>query len=109
MAQHEWASLFVRRHVDEKEEQLVRDCKKGMTDKNGRTSNLPKIWKDGDYLYIRVTKKVIPRWQLRKSVTYKFCEALGFNMDTFYESKVYFDKKSGKAYPTYVESKIKIK
>lgn len=94
---------FVRKKVDEKELKLIQDCKRGITDKKGRpVAAIPQIaYRDG-YAYIRVQ-----RWDdgklNKKTVTWKFATALGFNMDQAYNSEAVLEE-NGKVRVNYYET-----
>ena len=91
---------YVRKRVNEAELKLILDCKKGVTDKNGRPiAAIPQIHYVDGYAYIRVQRYGQGKVN-KKSKVWTFAEALGFNMEQAYDYDVEFLGGYGKDYKT---------
>lgn len=91
---------YVRKRADEKELALIKDCKRGVADKNGRPiAAIPQILYVDGYAYIRVQ-----HWDdgklNKKSKVWAFAKALGFNMEQAYDYEIKYLGGYGKDYKT---------
>lgn len=75
---------YVRKKADAKEEQLIRDCRKGLLDKREQTRAINSIFRSGEYLYMRVSNKHWNKEYIERSKVEKFCKAMAFDMDNLY-------------------------
>lgn len=75
---------YVRKKADSKEEQLIRDCRKGLLDKRERTRAIVSIFRSGEYLYMRVCHRHWNKEYIERSTTGKFCKVMGFDMNNAY-------------------------
>lgn len=80
---------YVRKKADTKEEQLIRDCRKGLLDKRERTRAIDSIFRSGEYLYMRVSNKHWNKEYIEQSTVGKFCKTMVFDMDQLYKFDFY--------------------
>jgi len=84
---------YVRKKADSKEEKLIRDCKKGVSDELGRTRAIASIFRSGEYLYMRVCHRHWNKEYIERSTSGKFCEVMSFDMDNAYTFDFYDKEK----------------
>lgn len=75
---------YVRKKADDKEERLIRDCRKGLLDEREQTRAIDSIFRSGEYLYMRVPNK-----HVEQSTVGKFCKVMAFDMDNLYAFDFY--------------------
>lgn len=75
---------YVRKKADNKEERLIRDCRKGLLDKREQTRAIDSIFRSGEYLYMRVSNKPWNEEYIEQSTVGRFCKAMAFDMDNLY-------------------------
>lgn len=82
---------YLRKKANAEEEQLVRDCRKGLLDKRGRTRAIGSIFRSGDFIYMRVCNRNWNKEYIERSTSGQFCKAMGFDMDNPYMFDFYDD------------------